>query len=113
LLSGFLAEAAWRRIIDLLIALHLPVSVPELDAHLDTPDHPRSVLRGLAEFREHLGGELTLMMLGDIGRAFDVHEVHTEGMIRSVEILKTIQVAGTSAAASGAIPAAASARGSS
>lgn len=112
-LTGHLAEAPWRRIIDLLIALKLPLSVPELDAHLDAPDHPRSVLRGLAEFREHLGGELTLMMLGDIGRAFDVHEVHTEGMIRSVEILRTIQAAGTSAAASGAVPAAASARGSS
>ena len=113
LLTGQLAEASWRRIIDLLIALKLPLSVQELDAHLDDPNHPRSVLRGLAEFREHLGGELTLMMLGDIGRAFDVHEVHSEGMIRSVEMLRTIQAARTSAAASGVVPAAASARGSS
>ncbi len=33
----------------------------------------RRVLDGLDEFREHLGGELTLLMLKDIGAATDVH----------------------------------------
>ena len=110
-LSGFLAEHDWRRIIDLLLALKLALYVPELGAHLDSPDHPRSVLRGLAEFREHLGGELTVMLLGGIGRAFDVHEIRTEVMIRSVDILKIIQAAGSSGAADGALMAVAPVRG--
>ena len=42
-----------------------------------TPDAPRSVLRGLAEFREHLGGRLTIMLLRAIGQPFDVHEIDT------------------------------------
>ena len=35
------------------------------------------MLRGLSEFQEHLGGQLTIMMLEDIGEPFDVHEIRT------------------------------------
>jgi 3-dehydroquinate synthase len=92
-LSGLLAETDWRRIIDLLLALRLPVYAPELGAHiLDVhhPDasHPRSVLRGLTEFREHLGGELTISLLRGIGDALDVHEIDTARMIKSITELK-------------------------
>ena len=45
----------------LLLNLNLPIYAPELDEY--SPDHPRSVLRGLTEFREHLGGELTIALL--------------------------------------------------
>jgi 3-dehydroquinate synthase len=98
-LMGHLSVPDWQRIVNLLLAMGQNVYVPELGAHLEAPDHPRSVLRGLAEFREHLGGELTIMMLGGIGRAFDVHTVRTEVMIRSVEILKTIEAVGSTEAA--------------
>ena len=30
---------------------------------------------GLREFREHLGGELTVTLLADIGRGIEVHEI--------------------------------------
>ena len=98
-LMGHLPVADWQRIVNLLLALGQSVYVPELGAHLDAPDHPRSVLRGLAEFREHLGGELTIMLLSGIGQAFDVHSIRAEVMVRSVEILKTIEAAGTTDAA--------------
>ncbi len=52
------------------------------------PAIPRSVLGGLAEFREHLGGQLTIMLLRSIGDAFDVHEIDTGVMIRSIETLR-------------------------
>src|SRR5262245_32230645 len=65
-LAGFLPEDDWRRIISLLPALGLSVYAPELSQHLDSPDHPSSVLRGLDEFREHLGGTLTILMLRSI-----------------------------------------------
>jgi 3-dehydroquinate synthase len=32
-------------------------------------------LDGLAEFREHLGGELTVTLLAAIGRGVEVHEM--------------------------------------
>jgi 3-dehydroquinate synthase len=112
-LAGLLPESDWRRIIDLLLALRLPVDVPELGMHLDTPDHPRSVLRGLSEFREHLGGELTVMLLRRIGEAFDVHQIETGVMIQSIQLLKQIGAARSTAATYESLPAAVSARGSS
>ena len=33
------------------------------------------MLDGLDEFREHLGGELTVLMLKDIGQGVDVHRI--------------------------------------
>jgi len=97
-LSGWLPERDWRRIVDLLLALRLPVHAPELDTDLENEEHPRSVLRGLEEFREHLGGQLTILLLKGIGLAFDVHEIDRGVMIRSVEILKRIETARSAAA---------------
>jgi 3-dehydroquinate synthase len=34
------------------------------------------ILKGLEEFREHLGGELTITLLRGIGQGFEVHEMH-------------------------------------
>ena len=33
------------------------------------------VLKGLEEFREHLGGRLTITLLRGIGRGFEVHDM--------------------------------------
>jgi 3-dehydroquinate synthase len=98
-LTGCLAVPDWRRIVDLFLALELPLAAPELEAHAADPGHPRSVLRGLEEFREHLGGRLTVMLLRGIGSAFDVHEIRPEVMIRSIGILMRIHAARASAAA--------------
>jgi 3-dehydroquinate synthase len=90
-LAGFLPEADWRRIIDLILALGLSVYTPALSERLDAPSDPACVLRGLAEFQEHLGGRLTVMLLRGIGAPFDVNEIRTEIMIRSIDVLKTIE----------------------
>jgi 3-dehydroquinate synthase len=92
-LSGWLPEADWRRILDLIQGIGLSVYAPELGEHLDQPDHPRSVLHGLEEFREHLGGRLTLLMLRSIGRPFEVHEVDRKVMIRSIDVLRRLEEA--------------------
>ncbi len=57
------------------------------------------MLRGLAEFQEHLGGRLTIMMLEDIGRPFDVHDIRTDLMLRSIETLQQLDAEGVSRAA--------------
>jgi 3-dehydroquinate synthase len=92
-LSGWLPEADWRRILDLIQGIRLSVYAPELGEHLDQPDHPRSVLHGLEEFREHLGGRLTLLMLRSIGQPFEVHEVDRKVMIRSIDVLRRLEEA--------------------
>jgi 3-dehydroquinate synthase len=92
-LAGFLPEAEWQRIVRLLQALELPVFTSDLARHLDQEDHAACVLRGLDEFREHLGGQLTVMLLRGIGEPFDAHEIDRDLVARSVEILKGLQEA--------------------
>ena len=64
---------------------------PELSQDLENPDADGCVLHGLEEFREHLGGDLTIMMLRGIGQPFDVHEIDRDAMIRSIELVATAQ----------------------
>jgi 3-dehydroquinate synthase len=62
--------------------------VPELDAHLDDPDHPRCLFQGLDAFREHLGGELTIMLIDAIGHGVNVHAVDRDRYREAVELLR-------------------------
>ena len=89
-LTGLLPEDDWRRIVDLLLRLRLPIYASELGDHADNIDHPRSVLRGLTEFREHLGGELTISLLEGIGLPLEVHEIDFARMAKSIAELKRI-----------------------
>jgi 3-dehydroquinate synthase len=90
-LAGFLAETEWRRIVQLLMALGVPIYSPSLEERLETPDDPGCVLCGLAEFQEHLGGRLTIMLLNGIGRPFDVHEIRRDLVVRSIDMLKALE----------------------
>jgi 3-dehydroquinate synthase len=90
-LSGELPERDWRRVVDVLLALGLPIYTPEMSQYLDKESDSRNVLRGLIEFQEHLGGRLTIMLLRAIGLAFDVHEISRDVMIQSMETLRTYE----------------------
>lgn len=72
---GLLPFPDLERIASLLGRLGLPRWHPALDA-VDR-DGRRRVLQGLDEFREHLGGELTISLLRGIGRAVEVHDLDT------------------------------------
>jgi 3-dehydroquinate synthase len=98
-LAGFLPEGDWRRIIKLLVAIGVPVHAAELGDGVEPGDHAHPVLQGLAEFQEHLGGPLTIMLLKGIGRPFDVNEVRTDLVLRSIEILKGIEAGRAAASA--------------
>lgn len=88
-LKGMLPQADWERIINLFVALKLAVYVPELSNDLHDPTTPRSLLAGLNEFREHLGGQLTIMLLSAIGRGVEVHEMDQAVLIKSIGMLMT------------------------
>jgi 3-dehydroquinate synthase len=85
---GLIDATQWERIINLLTELGLPVFDTAMLSHLDAPDDPASVLRGLHEFREHLGGPLTIMLLRDIGHGHEVHEMDLAVVVRSIRILE-------------------------
>ncbi|GAB4518446.1 MAG: 3-dehydroquinate synthase [Anaerolineae bacterium] len=88
---GWLAEAEWKRILEVFTKLGLKVYAAELDQYLENRSDPRCVLEGLREFREHLGGKLTIMLLKGIGKGVEVHEIDDELMIESILFLKSYQ----------------------
>jgi 3-dehydroquinate synthase len=55
--------------------------------HLDA-DHQPVVLKGLEEFREHLGGPLTLTLLKGIGQGVEVHEIVPPKMVDALHELQ-------------------------
>lgn len=53
----------------------------------DALDNADLVLSGLEEFRQHLGGRLTITLLEDIGKPVDVHEIDLDQMRNSIRDL--------------------------
>jgi 3-dehydroquinate synthase len=84
--SGWLPEAALAAICGLLRRLGLRLWDEALE-RVDAQGRPL-VLEGLEEFREHLGGELTVTLLADVGKGFEVHEIDAERVARSLAWLR-------------------------
>lgn len=80
---GWLTPADTQRVLTTLRALGFSLYHPRLDV-----DDSADVLRGLSEFREHLGGQLTIMLLAGIGRGVEVHEMDADGVRRAVAALR-------------------------
>jgi 3-dehydroquinate synthase len=97
--QGFLPEPELRRILDLLVAMGFELLPPELARASADGGAGGSVLDGLEEFREHLGGTLTIMLIRGLGQPFDVHEIDRNAMIRSIQVLGGAQDAARSASA--------------
>jgi 3-dehydroquinate synthase len=89
-LAGLLSQSEWQRLLFTLQALGFTLYVPELATQLTQPDHPQCIFRGLAEFREHLGGELTLMLLQQIGQGLEVHQVDLALYQQAIAMLQAI-----------------------
>jgi 3-dehydroquinate synthase len=83
---GLLAAEDGERVVALLEGIGLPIWDLRLDAR--GADGRRLVLEGIREFREHLGGELTLMMLEGIGQGREVRVLDEALIERSIEWLR-------------------------
>ena len=77
--AGLIAQHEAEQVVALLEELGLPLWDEALE--LESARGPR-VLEGLDEFREHLGGELTVTLLEGLGRGREVHELD-ERVIRA------------------------------
>ena len=66
------------------------------DPHLEDVDSEgqRLVLRGLEEFREHLGGRLTITLVTQPGCRIEVHEMKMEVVCEAIEELRDRSAAG-------------------
>ena len=78
-----LPEADAGRVLRALRTLGLPLMHPAL---ADTS----ALFEGLEEFRQHLGGRLTLTMLRGIGDPIEVHEVDRGAMTRAIRLVATV-----------------------
>lgn len=87
-LSGRLPLPMAHRIIQVLQNTGLPVTHPLL---LSGPSG-NVLLQGLEEFREHLGGRLTIMLLNDIGRGEEVHEMDRKLISTAAQELQSYAV---------------------
>jgi 3-dehydroquinate synthase len=84
--SGLAPATLADRVFRVLEGLKLTTCHPALDWRDESGR--RRVLEGLDEFREHLGGELTVLMLSGIGRGADVHRIDRELVGACIEELR-------------------------
>jgi 3-dehydroquinate synthase len=82
-LQEMISKEALLRILSLIKRLGFELYVPELNS--------KEVLGGLREFQEHLGGQLTIMLLEDIGRGVEVHEMDVAKVAAAITMLKDFQ----------------------
>lgn len=80
---GWLTKTDITRILKTLRTLGFALYHPMLDA-----DNSAGVLKGLAEFREHLGGQLTIMLLKHIGQGVEVHDMDANRIRQAIATLK-------------------------
>jgi 3-dehydroquinate synthase len=81
-LIGMLQAGADERVFALLKRLGFYLWHPLMEAR-DAEGH-WLLLRGLEEFREHLGGELTITLLRDIGVGEEVHHMDSDVILRAI-----------------------------
>jgi 3-dehydroquinate synthase len=73
-----LPRSAAEQVLDCLASLQLLLAHPALA-------RTEELFGGLEEFRQHLGGRLTITMLQDIGRPIDVHAIDHQAMRESIQ----------------------------
>jgi 3-dehydroquinate synthase len=85
---GLLSSSQLDTFLAALSASGLPIYSPLLDL-LDTSGN-RKILRGLQDFREHLGGELTLTLPRGIGQRTEIHQVDVATIDRAINDLRIL-----------------------
>ncbi len=86
-LAGMLDAAAEDRVRFVLDHLGFRLWHPALEQR--TPEGRHSVLDGLREFREHLGGELTVTLLSNLGQGVEVHTIDEALVLAAIADLKS------------------------
>jgi 3-dehydroquinate synthase len=83
---GFLSEPVAGRILSLIERLGFTLYTSEL-SELNSQGGSK-IIEGLEEFREHLGGRLTISLLRGIGSSFEVHEMDAAVVLDCIETLR-------------------------
>jgi 3-dehydroquinate synthase len=84
--KGILDEATARRVIALIRRIGFDIFHPGLLAEGRSGESV--ILEGLEEFREHLGGELTVTLVPRIGQKLEVHEMDRHLILEALDELR-------------------------
>ncbi|CAM4307037.1 3-dehydroquinate synthase [Zobellia nedashkovskayae] len=84
-LIGLINEADLNRVVRVFQNIGFDLSFP-----LATEKEVDELLNGIEEFREHLGGELTITLISDIGVKHDVHEIDLQIMKKALDLVNEI-----------------------
>ncbi|MGR3757165.1 MAG: 3-dehydroquinate synthase [Tranquillimonas sp.] len=85
-LAGLLDDGGDDRVARLLARLGFRLFHPALRSG-GTPTKP-ALLAGLDEFRQHLGGDLTVTLLSGLGKGVEVHEIDGVRVLRALDWLE-------------------------
>ncbi len=78
-LVGLISEEDLQHILDVMIAIGFDLSLP-----VQNDDKIEQLLNGIEEFREHLGGQLTITLISELGVKHDVHTIDMELMSKAI-----------------------------
>jgi len=81
-LVGLIDKQTLVSIIEVLKAVGFSIKIP-----LRKVDEIEELLKGIEEFREHLGGELTITLLSEIGVKHDVHTIDYDKMREAITLV--------------------------
>ena len=83
-LMGFISIEILDEILAVMTEIGFDLSIP-----ISGDNEIQELLKGIQEFREHLGGELTITLINGIGKKMDVHQIDMEIMKKSVNSLNS------------------------
>ena len=78
-LIGLITENDLQQILDVMVEIGFDLSLP-----VNTTREIESLLNGIEEFREHLGGQLTITLISALGVKHDVHKIDMKLMAEAV-----------------------------
>jgi 3-dehydroquinate synthase len=84
--QGLLSQGNDVRVCELLERLGFRLWHPVME--LRSSGGSLALMAGLREFREHLGGELTVTLLAEIGRGVEVHKIEETVVLEAMDWLK-------------------------
>lgn len=84
-LIGLISETTLRRILSVMEKIGFDLQIP-----VETEGEMTSLLAGIQEFQEHLGGELCITLITGIGEKHDVNVIEIDTMKKAVTTLNKI-----------------------
>ncbi|HON08471.1 MAG TPA: 3-dehydroquinate synthase [Verrucomicrobiota bacterium] len=84
--TGLIKPSKAKIIIDQLIKLGFQIYYPDIE--LKDSNGKLIIMEGLDEFREHLGGKLSITLLKDIGKSIEVNDIKLDLLEKALNQLK-------------------------